>query len=155
MYFVRRRIHQNRKREETPQRLYTNRPRKWIYHLQFPFNPQMPGEMQCFLQHPQIYFSQKERWIMTLMIFLQWGRWYFQWLRWRDGPSTLDPGRTSQRHHKQGHPEVNLPASLHPPRSFYQATISDEVIPKNLMFYPTINLQPAELQNFRKIFYSV
>lgn len=87
--------------------------------------PNAGWDAMFFLQHPPIYFSQKEiRRIITLIIFfLQWGRWYFQWLRWRDGPSTLDPGRTSQRHHKQGHPEVNMPASLHPPRSFYQATM--------------------------------
>lgn len=60
MYFVRRRIHQNRKREETLQRLSTNKPRKWIYHLQFLFNRQMPGEMQSFFNSTCIFFLRKK-----------------------------------------------------------------------------------------------
>lgn len=147
------RVHQNRKREETPQRLYTNRPRKWIYHLQLPFNPQMPGEMQCFLQHPPIYFSQKEiRWIITLIIFFcseddDIFNDYGEEMDLR--PLTQEELRSAIIN------KVTRKSTCQ--RLYIRHARSTRLQwgPKNLMFYSTINLQLVELQNFRKLFCSV
>lgn len=149
------RVHQNRKREETPQRLYTNRPRKWIYHLQLPFNPQMPGEMQCFfLQHPPIYFSQKEiRWIITLIIFFFCSE---DDDIFNDYGEEMDLRPLTQEELRSA--IINKVTRKSTCQRLYIRHARSTRLqwgPKNLMFYSTINLQLVELQNFRKLFCSV
>lgn len=148
------RVHQNRKREETPQRLYTNRPRKWIYHLQLPFNPQMPGEMQCFFTAPaDLFFSEgnKANYNIDNFFFCSEDDDIFN-----DYGEEMDLRPLTQEELRSA--IINKVTRKSTCQRLYIRHARSTKLqwgPKNLMFYSTINLQLVELQNFRKLFCSV